>query len=621
MCGICGVFFRERHPALEAQVPVVASMVRKMQRRGPDDEGIWYDQGHCILGFRRLAILDLSSSGHQPMESGDKRFALVFNGEVYNFKELRRELEEMGIRFCSTGDTEVVLMALATWGRTALKRLNGMFAIGFYDRLERRILIARDHAGIKPVYILETAQGIVFASQYDQILCHPWSRAQPLNRAALALYLQLGYVPSPYGIIYNTGLLEAGTSLEVCWDGTSSRERFFAFPREQVPELSGEEACEAVDAAVAASVRRQLVSDVPVGTFLSGGIDSPLVTAKAADICGGRIDAFNIGLDGAKEDESEDALNYAREFHVNINIEHFRSADVLAVLDDVVRAFGEPFADYSAFPTYMACRSARQRVKVMLSGDGGDELFWGYVGRFGSILDSAMAFRRSHTARVARRILSRTFGDGMVARATMFPTIGHWMRAKHSRIFPGQIKKLFPDLGDTPADYSLFDYCGADLDLTAQWLRWNEFVGHLEMVLLKVDRASMFNSLEVRVPLLDRDVVDVAARIDWRSCLDLKRGIGKLPLRHSLRKHTQRQTIVKRGFSVPMGDWMRGPLKKVFEEVVLDRRAILGVPFESNVARKMFQEHLSGRIDAGHSLWILLSLGLWERIHWSQNRA
>jgi asparagine synthase (glutamine-hydrolysing) len=616
MCGICGEFRfgglsgREQHD-------VRASMAL-MSRRGPDDDGYWSDGKHCALGFRRLSILDLSPAGHQPMLTSDGRHAIVFNGEVYNFRELRQELEAQGVQFRSQGDTEVVLRSLAHWGKDALDRFNGMFALAFYDSFEKRLLLARDHAGIKPLYHLANGRCVVFGSQYDQILAHPESRDCKASPPVLSLYLQLAYIPSPYALLERTHMLEPGTWLEFTADGRQQGGKWFSFPEQSEPDLRGEEAFEAVDAAVASAVRRQLVSDVPLGTFLSGGVDSPLVAAKMRRATSGSVQAFTIGTNGDPLDESQDAAQYARQLGVEHILRHFSPVEALNMLDDVVAACGEPFADESIFPTMLVSRLARERVTVMLSGDGGDELFWGYYGRFASVLEQSEVFRLPRWQRVARRGGTRLLGVGTAPRTIMMPSIGKWYRAKHSRMFEGWVNRLFPGLPGWPEDFRLFDYAGWQPDRTAQWLRWNEFVGHLTMVLLKVDRASMYHSLEVRVPLLDREVVAVALRVDWRSCLDLDKGLGKVPLRQSLKRHVNHQTTSKRGFSVPMGEWLRGPLKKRLEEVLLGRKELAGVPFDQQAFESFYRKHRDEQGDWGMSLWVLFSLALWEQKHFAR---
>lgn len=622
MCGILGqIAFSSRGRPVQRE-EISPRLIALMARRGPDDEGLWSDGDQCILAFRRLAILDLSENAHQPMLTPDARYALVYNGEVYNFRELRRELEQAGVKFHSKGDTEVILHALAHWGHRALDRFNGMFALGFYDTLEGRLLLARDHAGIKPLYYMLVPQGLVFASQYDQILVHPWSHDLRVSEAALSLYLRLGYIPAPYALLQKTHMLEPGTWMEVTKGGGMRSERFFEFPTYREPDLQGPEAYEAVDAAVTAAVRRHLVSDVPVGTFLSGGIDSPLVAAKMRAVSNERVLAFTIGTNGDRHDESADAAAYASELGIEHIVEHATSDTALQMLDEVVAACGEPFADYSMFPTMLVSRLARQQVKVMLSGDGGDELFWGYFNRFASVLKKVDGFAQKPSSSSSRWNLRKLLTRATDHQDLRSPgSLGDIYRLKHTHQSEGWLKSILPDLPQWPTNFSLFTYTGLEPDRTAQWLRWNEFVGYLTMILLKVDRASMYNSLEVRVPLLDKEVVEVATHVDWRSCLDVKRKLGKLPLRNSLARHVRHQTRTKRGFSVPMDAWLRGPLKPVFEQVIFARDDILGLPLNKIAVRAIFDRHLSGQANFDWMLWMLLSLALWERRHFSARSA
>ena len=618
MCGICGILALDetKGPVSVKDIRGIASL---MARRGPDADGAWSDGRYCAFGFKRLAILDLSSNADQPMLSSDQKYALVYNGELYNFRELKAQLESRGFHFKSTGDTEVVLYSLACWGVEALKKFNGMFALAFYDIENKRLILARDHAGIKPLYYMLTPQGIVFASQYNQLLSHQWSKDQGVCEEAFCLYLHLGYIPAPYALLRNTHMLEPGSWLEVGINSSVKRGRFFEFPVYNEPTLKGEEAVELLNEAVTGAVKRQLISDVPVGTFLSGGIDSPLVTAKAQQASNGRIKAFTIGTNGDRFDESPDACVYASQIGIDHKVEHVNVGQLPDLLEDVAMACGEPFADYSIFPTMIISKVARQEVKVMLSGDGGDELLWGYYGRFASVLQLARHFRQTHLMRSFRWGIKKISGIGEVTSNVRWPTIGDWYMAKHSRIPEYWLKKIFQDLPTRPGDFSLFDYSGWKLDNTAQWLRWNELVGHLSMILLKVDRASMYNSLEVRVPLLDREVIDVAMRIDWQSCLDLKNKVGKVPLRRALSRHLHHQTIEKRGFEVPMGEWLRGPLRTVFEEKVFPRKELLGQPVNTHSIRAIFKRHLEGGVDYGRALWVLLSLVLWQEQHYQKH--
>jgi len=607
MCGIAGQFTFQPQPTESPQL--IAHLAALMARRGPDDGGSWTDGEHCAFGFRRLAILDLSPAGNQPMLTPDGRYALVMNGEVYNFNELRTQLEQKGHRFRSSGDAEVVLYALVAWGKEALQRFNGMFAMAFYDTVEKKLLLARDHAGIKPLYYLRHDRGLVFASQYDQLLAHPWSRGLPYNQGAVALYFRFGYIPAPYALLENTHMLQPGCWLELDTSGKVTEGRFFEFPIYTQPDLSGAEANEAVDEAVTRAVKRQMVSDVPLGSFLSGGVDSPLVTAVAQSLSAKPVKAFSIGVKNSPLDESADAMLYARQIGVEHHLEMIQLDQVEELVQDVTAACSEPFGDYSIFPTLLAARHASRNVKVMLSGDGGDELFWGYTGRMGTAIRYAHLFKNPFWYRKLRWWLLRR---PIEWNARYFKTPGRWYQSLHEHNFDGWLENYFPGIAPLPEDYGQYHYSGCEPERTAQWVRWNEFTGHMQNGLLKVDRGSMFHSLEVRVPLLDREVISTAARVDWRSCLDIEQDLGKIPLRVALSKRVSHFTNTKRGFTVPMADWLRGPLRTMFEELVINRKELLGQEINQPAVKQAFDSHLSGSENREWGLWIILSAALWQ---------
>lgn len=612
MCGITGAL--THRPIDRAQEEAVRHMVSLMSRRGPDDEGTYTDGKHVSLGFRRLSILDLSPSGHQPMLTEDGRYAIVFNGEVYNFQELRRELEGKGIRFRSTGDAEVVLQSLATWGVDALDRFNGMFALAFYDSAERTLLLARDHAGIKPLYYLHRPEGLVFASQYNQIVAHPWARSLAVSPSGLSQYLRFGYIPPPHALLQDTYQVPAGGWLRLRAGGVLEEGRHWRFPPFREPTLGGADAVEAFSAALSRSVKRQLVSDVPVGVFLSGGIDSPLVAAETARQSGRRVKAFTIGVDDPALDERSDACKYAEELDLEHIIRTVDPKTAVSLLDDVVEASSEPAADFSIFPTLLVSRLAREHVKVVLSGDGGDELFWGYPTRFGAVMRQRRYFRWPRAGRYAAVAARRFLGWGAATREVLQPTIGRLYQKKHT-LLGEYLEKCFPTLPPISDEADLFDYEGTSPDETAQWLRWNEFQLHLAFVLLKVDRASMHNSLEVRVPLLDREVIEVALRTEWSACLDLKSGRGKIPLRQALRRRLRHESAAKKGFTVPMGSWLAGPLQPLLQEHVLQRREFLGLEVNRRELAEMNRALLAGSSTVARGLWLLLSLSLWQARH------
>lgn len=613
MCGICGVYSLKTISETDLLAPI-QSMTALMARRGPDDEGFWHDN-RCGFGFRRLAILDLSPTGHQPMMTADGRYVIVFNGEVYNFQDIRPRLESRGVRFRSTGDTEVILYALAEWGIAALNLFNGMFALAFYDTVTHRLILARDHAGIKPLYYLHTARCLLFASQYNQLLHHPWSQELEISQTALSLYLRFGYIPAPYGMLSNTHSLDAGSWLSIGAEGKIEQGYFYKFPPFSPSRLQGIEAVEALEEALTRAISRHLISDVPVGVFLSGGIDSPLVAAEATHRNGSRVKAFTIGVPDREMDESRDACHYAAELEVEHILRMANQQAALDLLDDVIEACSEPTADYSIFPTLLVSQLAAEQVKVVLSGDGGDELFWGYPSRFGAVIEQAKYYDQPFLMRYISIAARRYLKQGQATRDVLWPTIGRFYQKKHTIMLEPDLQATFPNLSALPTDLDLFDYDDTEPDKLAQWLRWNEFRLHLARILLKVDRASMHHSLEVRVPLLDKEVIAVALQTEWRSCLNVANREGKIPLRELLGRRLHHQTSAKKGFTVPMHQWLAGPLQTLLQEKLLHRPDFLGQAVNQSHLQRMNQELLRGNRYKAWGLWLLLSLALWEEKH------
>ncbi len=609
MCGIAGELRYQtgRSPADWAKISDL------MRRRGPDDHGLW-ENGNCTLAFRRLAILDLSARGHQPMIDPSGRYVIVFNGEIYNFRELRADLEARGETFSSSGDTEVLLRALIVWDVAALERLNGIFALAFYDTVDQTLLLARDHAGIKPLYFMRDERGVVFGSQFNQLLQHPWSADHSVADKAVRLYLRYGYVPAPFAMLSGSSMLDQGCWIRFSADNTVEQGRHWSFPFPESPSLTGEDALDAVDSAIREAVDRQMVSDVPVGAFLSGGIDSPLVVAKILESGHSNLRTYTIATDDATSDESDDARRYARKLGVEQVVETITPDQALALLPDVIESSSEPFGDYSIFPTMLVSKFSAEEFTVMLSGDGGDELFWGYPDRSAELIRFAPVFRRPYPLRrlhaLARQVLGRGRGSSLTQR-----TIGDWYRVRHTRLKHGWLQRVFPDIDTDPEEFDGYDYSGWQQDEVAQWLRLNEFRYHLTMVLLKVDRASMHFSQEVRVPLLDKEVVATAAKVDWQSCISLDTRTGKLPLRAALARHVNNQTTTKRGFEAPMSSWLRGPLREQFEDLVLNRGDFFGQPVDRPALRDLYDRHLAGERDFSPGLWPLLSLALWQEHH------
>lgn len=612
MCGIAGVF--TRNPDALAHAPAVAAMTALMVRRGPDDEGHWSDGRHAVFGFRRLSILDLSPAGHQPMTSADGNAALVFNGEVYNFRELRRDLERDGARFRSSGDTEVVLQALSRWGKDALRRFNGMFALAYFDVRERRILLARDPLGIKPLYYLTCSEGLAFGSQFDQIIRHPWCDRSAVDPEVLGLYLRLGYVPAPYGLFRGTHQVRPGHWVELGVGGEARSGSYYRFDDVGGTRVRGADAIDMVAEAVSNAVKRQTVSDVPVGAFLSGGIDSPLVAGLMQRESSSPVPAFTIGTTDLTLDESEVARGYARQLGVDHSARSFDDQSALGYLDDVASAYGEPFADSSAFPSLMLSQMTRERVTVVLSGDGGDELFWGYP-RFSKWLRARSLFRLPRAARLAIYAAGRATRRGWPPQGVKFPTLGDWYLSGQSGLHSPDLARLCPEALGVPDSFQTYRLGNVPSEAgLASWMRKAELECHLPMILLKMDRASMYHGLEVRVPLLDLEVVEAAARVSHEDCL--RDGVGKRPLRASLERLVDPATVPTRkaGFSIPMTAWLRGVLRPRFEELLLDRDTYPNGLFNRAALKRLYEGHLAGR-DRHRGLWTLLALQMWSDRH------
>ncbi len=598
----------------------VFEMAQLMGRRGPDDQGFWEDPGgHLQLGFRRLAILDLSDAGHQPMVSENDRGVLVFNGEIYNWRELRAELEAQGIRFRSRSDSEVLLEALTLWNRAALERLNGMFAFAYYDREEERLLLARDHAGIKPLYYSRhPATGAVsFASQFNALLRTPALPELSLRHDVLRLYLQLHHIPPPLGLFEHTFQLEPGHFLEVRSDGKSTHGSWWGLPQHQGEVSVNEGEIDRVRESITGAVRRQLVADVPVGVFLSGGIDSTLVSAYARDGRCERLQAFTIGSPGWAQDEAATAASYAQTLGLDHVIENTTDSDLDGVVSDVVGAQHEPFADFSILPTLMVSRLARDRVTVCLSGDGGDELFFGYE-RPLSLLRNGRDFRWPRPVRLALYASGRYGPFEERSDVITHRSPAEYYLQVNSRLQSPALERLSPALAaePLPLELEIYDFAGYEDERNlAVYARKAEYYGQMQRCLKKVDMASMFHSLEVRVPLLDREVIDASLAID--PLRHVAGGTRKQLLRSLLEEHIPRESIptAKRGFAVPLGEWLKGPLRERAEATLLGRDLFPGGLFETNEIKRYWHDHLAGRSNDKWGLWTLLSLQWWADEH------
>ena len=634
MCGILGAL---GPPATLSEAELRQGLER-LAHRGPDAEGVFLDrEAGVMLGHRRLAILDLSTAGHQPMHSPSRRFVLVYNGEIYNFRELRRELEGLGHRFRGHCDTEVMLAAIEHWGvEAAVHRFLGMFAFALWDRAERRLWLGRDRLGKKPLYIALFGASLMFASELEAL--HAFAAFRPtVDRDSLALFLRYRYVPDPRSIYREVVKLPPGHLLAVAPEelaGTtvagllaravrywSAREVALAGRRRPVTDAA--EARERLDALLEEAVACRMIADVPLGALLSGGIDSSLVIALMQARSSRPVRSFTIAFDDPAYDESAFAAAIARHLGTEHRELRVTAADALDLVPSLPVMFDEPLGDASAIPTALVCRLARREVTVALSGDGGDETFGGY-NRYFRALREARVLRiprwlRTPAARGLDLLTALCGAAGLRAKglakradrirhrdlaALYRHRLSHWERAE----------RLVPAAG--PAEMPAFASPPPPLGDPAHYMMWLDTESYLPGdVLVKVDRASMAASLEIRSPLLDHRVVEFAWRLP--ASLKIRDGVGKRILRRLLGRRLPAELFErpKRGFNVPLAAWLRGPLRD-WAESLLDERRLREEGFlDPYPIRACWKEHLAGRRNWGHALWDVLVFQAWLE-HW-----
>lgn len=621
MCGIAGLFLRR--PAAEAALLArAAAMGAALAHRGPDGAGAWADAAAGLaLAHRRLAVIDLSPAGAQPMLSACGRYAITYNGELYNYRALRAELAACGRPVRGASDTAVLLEACAQWGvEAALPRLDAMFAFALWDRAERVLWLARDHAGIKPLAWAVLADGSVLFGSELGALAAAGEWTPELDAASLALYLRLGCIPAPHAVFRGVRKLPPGGLVRIPLAGAPEERRWFdvlALARDTPAlRLSPAEAAEAVDAELERAVRAQLVADVAVGALLSGGVDSSAVAAAMARAAPGAAHAFTIGFDDPAYDESADAARIAAALGLRHTVLRATAAGALALVDDLPRVYDEPFADSSQLPTLLLARLARPQVTVALSGDGGDELFAGY---------------RRH--RFAARIWPRLGRLPHPLRRALAGAVGavppRWWDAA-LRLLPGAPRRpgetlqrfaralAARDLDEAHARLVSTDGTPAPLpegEAPAEPLarmRARDAALYLpEDVLTKVDRAAMSVALEVRVPLLAPAMLRLAFALP--PGLLVRADGGKAVLRDALARHLPRPLFEreKTGFSFPLGAWLRGPLRGWAEDLLASRRLReLGLVDAARTAR-LWAAHRAGRADHAPRLWAVLMLAAW----------
>ncbi len=625
MCGICGIVYKDGTSPDRGRLQAANDL---LIHRGPDDEGFYID-GPAGLAMRRLAIIDLNT-GHQPISSPDGRYTIVFNGEIYNFPELRQELEAQGCAFRTKTDTEVILTLYQRLGTGCVQRLRGMFAFAVWDKAEKSLFIARDRIGKKPLVYVEQGGFLAFASELRSLFVWP-GVPRDIDPEAIDLFLSLQYIPSPKTIYAAVKKLPPGHFL-VHRGGKTTVERYWDLPVGQAPVTTDvEEAKRLVVDKLREAVRLRLISDVPLGAFLSGGVDSSIIVALMAEMSSRPVKTFSIGFDEAEFSE----LHFAKEVARRYGCEHTEfvvKPEMAEVLPKLAWHYGEPYADPSALPSYYVARETRRFVTVALNGDGGDENFGGYVRYFAMKLARPFDYMPG-PARSALRSAAELLPDWRAPygfswrlkrflRSALFTDLPR-RHLKMICYFTEEDKKGFytPDfearlgaaLGSAEGYMArAFDAC-PDEDFVNRML-YVDFKTYLpECLMAKVDIAAMAVSLEGRSPFLDHEFVETVFRMtgDWKL-----RGLRghKWLLKEAFRDKLPPLIFNrgKMGFGIPLGTWFRGPLKDFWAQHVLGTRALARGYFQEAALRRLWDEHQSGRRDHGYRLWALLMLELWH---------
>lgn len=620
------------------------AMSEAVAHRGPDDSGVWVDREAGIgLSHRRLSIVDLSPEGHQPMASADGRYVLVYNGEIYNFQPLRKELEELGHRFRGHSDTEVMLAAICAWGlEAAVKRFVGMFAFGLWDRREATLHLGRDRIGEKPLYYGWVGEVFLFGSELKALRAHPVWRGE-IDRQVLALFMRHNYIPAPYSIYKNIYKLVPGTLLSLSATNRSGNVTTYWSAKEAAEaglrDLfagSEAEALQLLEAKLREAIAGQMLADVPLGAFLSGGIDSSLVVALMQAQSATPVKTFTIGLYEAGYNEAEFAKAVAQHLGTDHTELYVTPKEAMEVIPCLPSLYDEPFADASQVPTFLVSQMTRRTVTVSLSGDGGDELFGGYNRYFWGrniwnkvgwmprevrkMAAAGITTVSPNTWDVAFQSLSpilpaalrqRTPGDKLHKLAEVL-AVDHPEAMYRNLVSSWKLPEAVVLGSEEPETILTDKRRWADLPDFVLRMMYLDLVTYLpDDILVKVDRAAMGVSLETRVPYLDHRVVEFA----WRLPLALKiqHGKGKWPLRQLLYKFVPPELIErpKTGFAIPIDRWLRESLRDWAESLLSEERLKQEGFFDAAMIRQKWQEHLSGHRNWQYYLWPVLMFQAW----------
>ena len=640
MCGITGYWSRRGDPA--PWFADLGASVESLSRRGPDDHGVWVRPGERVgLGHTRLSILDLSPLGHQPMHSPDGSLTMVFNGEVYNFAIVRAELELLGRRFRSSGDSEVILAAFQEWGIKAVDKFVGMFALAVWNEREHRLMLLRDRMGVKPLYYAWNGSQFWFGSELKALRAFQAWRPE-IDRDAVGHYLQYGYISAPRSIYKGVHKLMPGHFPELGEEGEPVARRYWApAPSEETLHGTEDDLENRLETLLIDACRYRMVSDVPVGIFLSGGLDSSLVAALLQRHGGGDVRTFTIGFDDPRHDESRWAKKVAEHLGTRHTEQIVTARDTMSVLTQWGELFDEPFGDQSGVPTYLVSRMAREHVKVALSADGGDELFSGYA-HYGVVLDRERALSR--WPGVARQAVANLSPRALRAAIERLPLPPRWHHAVRRNLIERaeKLHVLFPAL-DRATMYDLAMSTWTPWDVASllggsvarrECVTAPSFADQMarcdlryylpDDVLAKVDRTTMATGLEGREPLLDHRLVDFALRLPP----EMRR--GALGTKHLLRKVLYRlvpRELIdrpKQGFSIPLSSWLRGELAPLLDNYLDPRRIREAGLFDPAMVSQAVSNFRDGGVDNDRldvqKVWLLVAFEMW-RDRWASGRS
>ncbi len=628
MCGITGFFSHSKNMDQAQLLSTVKRMTETLISRGPDSFGTWTDPKIGLaLGHRRLAIIDLSQEGHQPMHSACGRYVMSFNGEIYNHKTLRDELVKLGHHFRGYSDTEVLLAVIVQWGfEAALKKLNGMFAMAVLDREEAALLLARDRFGEKPLYYGWCGSHFLFGSELKALFPHPDFQKR-INRDALTLYMRHNYIPSPYSIYEGIYKLVPGSFLKIPLSGQNalpSPKPYWSFKTivsrglENPSKQSEEEVIETLKMRLTEAVKLRMEADVPMGAFLSGGIDSSLIVALMQSMNDRPVKTFTIGFDERKYNEACEAKKVAQHLGTDHTELYVSAENALDIIPRLPQIYDEPFSDSSQIPTYLVSELARRHVTVSLSGDGGDELFGGYSRYF--IAEDICRKIRMFSKK------GRSLAVKGLNTISRLPLLSNVKLERMSDILAVEgEERMYCEMishHNHPSELVLESREPETIfSDEKQWIKAPHFIQKMmyvdtlsylpDDILVKIDRASMALGLESRIPFLDHHLVDYAWQIPLSFNVDGNK--GKKLLRKILGQYIPEALVErpKMGFGVPLDEWLRGPLREWCESLLDEKRLKNEGLFDPAVIRKRWKEHLSGKSNHHYFLWTVLMFQAW----------